>query len=69
MLEELQNICKKQKTLMSVMGKESCDDIHSILRSKQLAENIIELEVKKQLLIDLIAKQKQLLTDLTLKQI
>jgi hypothetical protein len=58
MLDELQKVCTKQNALMLTMGKESCDDIHSILRSKQLAENIIELEVKKQLLIDLIAKQK-----------
>jgi hypothetical protein len=58
MLDELQKVCTKQNALMLIMGKESCGDIHSILRSKQLAENIIELEVKKQLLIDLIAKQK-----------
>ncbi len=43
---------------MSEMSKEKCDDIHSVLRSKQLAENIIELEVKKQLLIELISTKK-----------
>lgn len=58
MLEELQKVCTKQNTLMLEMGKESYDDIHSVLRSKQLAESIIELEVKKQLLIKLIAKQQ-----------
>jgi hypothetical protein len=58
MLDELQKVCTKQNALMLVMGNESCDDIHSVLRSKQLAENVIELEVKKQLLIDLISKQK-----------
>lgn len=56
MLDELQKVCTKQNTLMLSMSKESCDDIHSVLRSKQLAESIIELEIKKQLLIDLIAK-------------
>ena len=57
MLEELQKVCEKQNTLMLEMSKESYDDIHSVLRSKQLAESVIELEVKKQLLIKLIAKQ------------
>jgi hypothetical protein len=56
MLDELQKVCTKQNALMLSMCKESCDDIHSVLRSKQLAESIIELEIKKQLLIDLIAK-------------
>jgi hypothetical protein len=56
MLDELQKVCTKQNALMLSMSKESCDDIHSVLRSKQLAESIIELEIKKQLLIDLIAK-------------
>ena len=56
MLDELQKVCTKQNALMISMSKESCDDIHSVLRSKQLAESIIELEIKKQLLIDLIAK-------------
>jgi hypothetical protein len=58
MIEELQKVCTRQNALMLEMGKESCDDIHSVLRSKQLAESAIELEVKKQLLINLIAKQK-----------
>ena len=56
MLDELQKVYTKQNALMLSMSKESCDDIHSVLRSKQLAESIIELEIKKQLLIDLIAK-------------
>jgi len=58
MLEKLEKISSKQKGLMFEMNKEKCDDIHSVLRSKQLAENIIELEVKKLLLIELIAAKK-----------
>ncbi len=58
MLEKLEKINNKQKVLMTEMSKEKCDDIHSVLRMKQLAENIIELEVKKQLLIELISTKK-----------
>lgn len=58
MLEKLEKINNKQKALMFEMSKEKCDDIHSVLRSKQFAENIIELEVKKELLIELISTQK-----------
>lgn len=57
MLEKLETINNKQKSLMYEMAKEKCDDIHSVLRSKQYADNIIELEVKKQLLIELISIQ------------
>jgi hypothetical protein len=58
MLLELDKINKKQIVLMNEMKNETCDDIHSIIRSKQFAESIIELEIKKQLLIDLISKNK-----------
>ena len=58
MLDKLQQVNVKQKELMLTMSKEKCDDIHSVLRSKQLAENILQLEVQKDLLILLISKQK-----------
>lgn len=58
MLEKLEKINNEQKALMIKMSTEKCDDIHSVLRSKSLAESIIELEVKKRLLIELISSQK-----------
>ena len=58
MLEELQKIIHTQKELMLEMAAEPCDDIHSVLRSKQLADSVIELEIKKGLLISLISKQR-----------
>lgn len=58
MLSELDKVNNKQIVLMYEMKDETCDDIHSIIRIKQFAESIIELEIKKQLLIDLISKSK-----------
>lgn len=56
LLKKLKNINKSQTDLMKIMGKEKCDDIHSVLRSKEHADAIVKLEVKKQLLIDLLSK-------------
>lgn len=46
LLIKLQNLVTKQKVAMTKMSKEKCDDIHSVLRSKDLAMYIIELETK-----------------------
>ena len=54
--EQLNIINRKQKSLMNEMSKEKLDDIHSVLRSKNLADSIIELEVSKNTLIELIVK-------------
>jgi hypothetical protein len=57
LLKLLQENHLKQKELMKKMSKEDCNDIHSVLRSKQLAESIIELEVKRELLVKLITSK------------
>jgi hypothetical protein len=51
---QVQKIKNKQSELMTQMSKEKCKDIHSVLRSKALAESIIELEVKLEVLKDAI---------------
>ena len=55
LLNKLELIKIRQNDLMEVMAKEKCLDIHSVLRSKDLAESIIELEIRKKVLIDAIA--------------
>jgi hypothetical protein len=40
--------------MMDLMSKEKCKDINSVLRSKQYAESIIELEIKIQILLDAV---------------
>lgn len=57
LLHQLNEINKKQKELMTEMSKEKCDDIHSVLRAKNFAENIIHLELQINLLKDTIVKQ------------
>jgi hypothetical protein len=54
LLIKFEGFDKKQKELMKEMSKEKCDDIHSVLRSKTLADAIIELEVKKEILKDAV---------------
>ena len=51
MIDELEKLNKKQKDLMKQMGKEKCDDIDSVLIARNLADGIIELEIKMNLLI------------------
>jgi hypothetical protein len=51
---QVQKLKSKQDELMTQMSKEKCKDIHSVLRSKALAESIIELEVKLEVLKDAI---------------
>ena len=58
LMNKLSEINKHQNDLMKKMSKEKCDDIFSVLRSKDYANSIIELEVKKELLIDLLSKTK-----------
>lgn len=43
-----------QTDLMKQMSEEKCDDIHSVLRAKDLASSIIELQIRIELLKDLI---------------
>lgn len=54
LLEKMETLNKKQKSLMEKMAIETCNDIHSVLRSKQLAESVIELEIKKEVLTEAI---------------
>ena len=58
LMNKLKEVNKHQNTLMKKMSKEKCDSIFSVLRSKDYANSIIELEVKKELLIDLLSKAK-----------
>jgi hypothetical protein len=55
LLNKLELIKIRQNDLMEVMAKEKCQDIHSVLRLKDLAESIIELEIRKKVLMDAIA--------------
>ena len=57
MLEKLQSIVVKQRELSVKIKKESGEDIHSVLRTKMLVDSFIELEVKRNLLIDLITQK------------
>jgi hypothetical protein len=54
LLKQLQDIRDNQKDLMLKMSKENYNDIHSVLRSKGYADGIIEMEVKIQILTDVI---------------
>jgi hypothetical protein len=54
LITQVQKLKNKQDELMTQMSKEKCKDIHSVLRSKALAESIIELEVKLEVLKDAI---------------
>ncbi len=54
LLIRFENFNKKQKKLMKEMSKEKCNDIHSVFRSKTLANAIIELELKKEVLKEAI---------------
>ena len=40
------------------MSKEKCKDIHSVLRSKVLAEGILELEIRMEVLQDVIVNMQ-----------
>jgi hypothetical protein len=54
-INKIQSLKEKQKSLMGLMSKEKCKDINSVLRAKNYAEGIIELEVKIQILLDAVA--------------
>ena len=58
LMSKLSEVNKHQNALMKKMSKEKCDNIFSVLRSKDYANIIIELEIKKELLIDLLSKAK-----------
>ena len=58
LMNKLSETNKHQNALMKKISKEKCDDVHSILRIKDYANSIIELEVKKELLIYLLSKTK-----------
>jgi hypothetical protein len=58
LLLEFQIFKSKQKELMTQMSKEKCKDIHSVLRSKVLAEGILELEIRMEVLQDVIVNMQ-----------
>lgn len=55
-LHQLAIAAMTQKKYMDGLKEETYEDIHSMLRAKQLIEGIIEIETKKQLLLDLGTK-------------
>jgi hypothetical protein len=54
LLLKLEKLNRVQKELMRQMSLEKCTDILSVIRSKALAESIIELEIKIEVLKDVI---------------
>lgn len=58
MLDKLQEIANKQKYLIKSLKTETFEDIHSILRSNDIIKIYLELEIKKDLLIELITNEK-----------
>jgi len=56
LLIKLQKLRNKQSELMTLMSKEKCKDIHSVLRAKGFSKSIIELEVKMEVLKDAIVE-------------
>lgn len=54
LLFKLQDLIALQQTKMLTMSNERCDDIHSVLRAKDLANHIIEMEVQIKTLKDAI---------------
>jgi hypothetical protein len=55
LLRKLEKLKNRQSELMKLMAKEKYQDIASVLRSKDLAESIIELEIRKEVLVDAMA--------------
>jgi hypothetical protein len=58
MLDKLQEIANKQKVLIKSLKTETFEDIHSILRSDYIIKIYLELEIKRELLIELISNEK-----------
>lgn len=58
MLDKLQEIANKQKYLINSLKTETFEDIHSILRSDDIIKIYLGLEIKKDLLIELISNEK-----------
>ena len=56
LLNKFQSLKDKQNELMILMSKEDCKDIHSVLRAKSYADGIIELEIKIEILKDIIVE-------------
>ena len=54
MKDKLLTIVREQKELSKKIGKENGDDIHSVLRTKGFIDEFLELEVEKNLLMDLL---------------
>jgi hypothetical protein len=60
LLKKLKSLKDKQKLLMKDMSKEKCDDIHSVRRSMNFANGIIELEIKIEYTMDLLLNNNEL---------
>lgn len=58
LLEKLKTIKDRQDELRKLLNKERNLSIYSVAKSKAFTESIIELEMKKKFLIDIIASYK-----------
>ena len=54
--DEYKNINKKQKEIVKELKSEDLDDLHSILRSKNLIENYLTMQIKLETLIKYVTK-------------
>jgi hypothetical protein len=54
LLLKLEKIQTRQTKLMSEMAKEECDDMHSVLRARDISSAILELEIKIKTLKEII---------------
>ena len=54
--DEYINIHKKQKEIVKELKSEDLDDLHSILRSKNLIENYLTMQIKLETLIKYVTK-------------
>lgn len=55
LLEKLKTLKERQDEIRKLLNKEKNDSIHSVAKSKAFAETIIDLEMKKNFLIDIIS--------------
>lgn len=56
-LKSLASVNSKQKSLYAWLDKAKLTDIHSVREAKERINRILELEIQKELLLDLAAKQ------------
>lgn len=53
------DITDKQKNIISTLKTESMDDLHSILRAKNLIDNYIDLQIRSEVILKYIKYGEQ----------